>query len=214
VEPDGRLERRLRDAGFGLIAGVDETGRGALAGPLLTCAVILPADAKLEGLKDSKLLTPLQRERLAEEIRACAIALAVVRVAPDAIDRRGLHRSNLRALRAAAVKLRPAPEYLLVDGYPIARAPFPSLSIKKGDRVSVAVAAASVVAKVTRDRIMQRLHRKHPEFCFDENKGYGTPEHWRALDKFGPTPHHRLSFSGVGQMSLFVDDPELEKVTV
>lgn len=216
MQPDGRLERRLRDAGFRLIAGVDETGRGALAGPLVTCAVILP-DEPIEGLKDSKLLTPAQRARLSEEIRAKALAYSLVRVAPDSIDKRGLHRSNLRALRGAAMKLRPAPDYLLVDGYPIARAPFPSLSIKKGDRVSQAVAAASIVAKVYRDRIMARLHRRHPEFGFIENKGYGTPEHWRALEKFGPSAVHRLTFAGVGQQSLFSmfaddPDPDLEEV--
>jgi len=210
VEPDGKIERRLRDAGFRLVAGVDETGRGALAGPLVTAAVILPEDAVLEGLKDSKLLTPAQRERLSEEILRQATAVSIVRVAPNSIDRRGLHRSNLRALRTAAIRLRPAPDYLLVDGYPIARAPFPSLAIKKGDRVSVAVAAASVVAKVYRDRIMRRLQRRHPEFGFAENKGYGTPEHWDALERFGPSPQHRLTFAGVGQMSLWSSQPALE----
>jgi ribonuclease HII len=213
-EPHGRFERRLHDAGFSLVAGVDETGRGALAGPLVTCAVILPQDAHLPGLKDSKLLTPLQRARLSDEIRKQALAISFVRVPPGSIDRRGLHRSNLRALREAAMRLRPVPEYLLVDGYPIARAPFPSLSIKKGDRVSKAVAAASVLAKVARDRIMIGLHRRHKDYkpyAFAENKGYGTPEHWRALRDLGPSPIHRLSFYGVGQMSLWssIEDDEV-----
>jgi len=203
VGPDGRLEQRLRDAGFRLIAGVDETGRGALAGPLVTCAVILPEDARLPGLRDSKLLSPGARETLDVEIRRQAVALSVVRVPPASIDRRGLHRSNLRALRDAAVRLQPAPDYLLVDGYPIARAPFPSLSIKKGDRVSVAVAAASVVAKVARDRIMAALAARYPEYGFDSNKGYGTPDHLEAIRRVGPSPQHRLSFAGVGQQSLF-----------
>jgi ribonuclease HII len=203
LEPDGRIERRLRDAGFRLVAGVDETGRGALAGPLVTCAVILPEQAELPGLRDSKLLTPLARARLCAEIKEQALAISIVRVPPTSIDRRGLHRSNLRALREAAMRLRPSPEYLLVDGYPIRRVPFPCLSIKKGDRVSIAVAAASVVAKVTRDRLMVNLNRRHPGYFFHENKGYGTPEHWRALDKLGPSPQHRLSFYGVGQMKLW-----------
>jgi ribonuclease HII len=218
IEPDGRIERRLRDAGFNLVAGVDETGRGALAGPLVTCAVILPEEAELPGLRDSKLLTPLARTRLCAEIKAQALAISIVRVPSTSIDRRGLHRSNLRALREAAMRLRPSPEYLLVDGYPIRRVPFPCLSIKKGDRVSIAVAAASVVAKVTRDRMMVNLNRRHPGYCFDENKGYGTPEHWRALDKLGPSPQHRLSFYGVGQMKLwssgdeeFLEDAEVEQ---
>jgi ribonuclease HII len=207
VEPDGRFERRLREAGFRLVAGADETGRGALAGPLVACAVILPDGCEIEGLRDSKLLSPQERTRIAAEVRALAVALSLVRVAPAAIDRRGLHRSNLRALRQAALRLRPSPEYVLVDGYPIARAPFPSLAIRKGDRVSPSVAAASVVAKVVRDRLMHALHRRHPEYSFDENKGYGTPAHWRALAEHGPSPQHRLTFAGVGQGSLFLLEP-------
>jgi ribonuclease HII len=209
LEPDGRLERKLRDAGFRLVAGVDETGRGALAGPLVTAAVILPEDADIPGLRDSKLLTPLQREQLDERIRACAVAVSLVKVPPASIDRRGLHRSNLRALRDAAMRLVPAPDYLLVDGYPIRRAPFPSLSVKKGDRVSQAVAAASIVAKVARDQMMRNLHRRHSAYKaynFVENKGYGTAEHWAALRAHGPSAVHRLTFYGVGQMSLFDEE--------
>jgi ribonuclease HII len=136
------------------------------------------------------------------------LALSVVKIPPTSIDSRGLHRSNLRALREAAMRLDLAPDYLLVDGYPIAKTPFPSLSIKKGDRVSRAVAAASIVAKVTRDALMSRLHRRHKAYNFIENKGYGTPEHWRALRVHGPSAVHRLSFNGVGQGSLF--DPDME----
>lgn len=208
MEPDGRIETRLYDAGFRLVAGVDETGRGALAGPLVTCAVILPPDANLPGLTDSKLLTPLQREKLFDQIHQQALAISVVKVPPGSIDSRGLHRSNLRALRAAAMRLELVPDYLLVDGYPIAKTPFPSLSIKKGDRVSRAVAAASVIAKVTRDRLMTSLHRRHKPYNFAENKGYGTPEHWRALRAHGPSAVHRLSFAGVGQGTLFDDEME------
>jgi ribonuclease HII len=203
VEPDGRFEERLRAAGFRLVAGVDETGRGALAGPLVACALILPSDFDVPGVKDSKLLTPRQRERLAIEIRERAVSLSLIRVPPTSIDRRGLHRSNLRALRQAAMRLDPKPDYLLVDGFPIARAPFPSLSIKEGDKVSVAVAAASVVAKVVRDRLMRGLHGRYPGYNFRENKGYGTPEHWEAIRSLGPSPVHRLTFNGVGQMSLW-----------
>jgi ribonuclease HII len=208
MEPDGRIERRLHDAGFGLVAGVDETGRGALAGPLVACAVILPEDAELPGLRDSKLLTPIARARLCTEIKLQAVAISIVRVPSTSIDRRGLHRSNLRALREAAMRLRPVPEYLLIDGYPVRRVPFPCLAIKKGDRVSRAVAAASVVAKVTRDRLMVNLNRRLPGYGFDENKGYGTPEHWRALETLGPSPHHRLTFTGVGQMRLWASGDE------
>lgn len=171
----------------------------------MTCAVLLDETFDCPGLKDSKLLTPAQRQDMAEQIKAKALAYQIIKIPPSSIDRRGLHRSNLRALREAAMRLRPAPEYLLVDGYPIMRAPFPSLAIPKGDRVSVAVAAASVLAKVARDRIMRNLHRRHPEFNFKENKGYGTDEHWAALRALGPTPHHRFSFNGVGQMSLWAE---------
>ena len=203
VEPDGRIEQTLYRAGFRRVAGVDETGRGALAGPLVTCAVILPDDVEIPGLRDSKLLTPAARERLASEILRHALAVSVVKVRAGSIDRRGLHRSNLRALRAAAVRLDPEPDYLLVDGYAVARAPFPALAIKAGDRVSKTIAAASIVAKVTRDRIMRALGRRFPEYGFVENKGYGTAEHWDAIREFGPSPYHRLSFNGVGQMSLW-----------
>lgn len=207
--PDGRIEQRLRAAGFHLVAGVDETGRGALAGPLVTCAVILPEDADLPGLRDSKLLTPAARERLAVEIRAQALAISVVRVTPEVIDNQGLHRCNLRALRDAAMRLSPAPEYVLVDGYPIAAAPFPALSVKKGDRVCLSVAAASVVAKVERDHIMTALHQRHPEYGFDANKGYGTAEHWEAIRARGPSPAHRMSFAGVAQTTLFTMESEV-----
>ena len=148
-------------------------------------------------------MTRAQREGLAVRIEEQALAVSIVRVRPGSIDRRGLHRSNLWALRQAAVRLDPSPDYLLVDGYPIARAPFPALSIKCGDKVSTAVAAASIIAKVTRDRTMRRLDREYPEYNFADNKGYGTPEHWDALREHGPSPVHRLSFNGVGQMSLW-----------
>lgn len=205
LTPDGRIERRLWDAGFLRVAGVDETGRGALAGPLFTCACVLPPGFALEGLTDSKLLSPEERESLAVEIRATALAVAIMKVTARSIDRRGLHRSNLRALRGAAMRLDPHPDYLIVDGYPVARAPFPTLAMRKGDRVSIAVAAASVIAKVERDRLMLTLDARYPGYGFAENKGYGTPDHWRAIRKHGPTPEHRLSFAGVGQMSLLED---------
>lgn len=203
--PDGRIERRLWDAGFERVAGVDETGRGALAGPLFTCAVTLPPGFTLEGLTDSKLLTRNEREDLAAKVREMALSIAIVRVTPGSIDKRGLHRSNLKALRGAAMRLTPLPDYLIVDGYPVARAPFPSLAMRKGDRVSIAVAAASVIAKVERDRVMQTLDKRYPGYGFASNKGYGSADHWRALRTLGPCPEHRLSFSGVGQMSLWED---------
>src|SRR5712691_8433393 len=132
MRPDGFIERHLHEQGFSLVAGTDEVGRGALAGPLVAAAVILRADADLEGLNDSKLLTPKVRERMAVAIRERAVAISIVRVTPAVIDRRGLHKSNIRALRAAIARLDPPPSYALTDGFPVPRMPVPALSIKKG----------------------------------------------------------------------------------
>jgi ribonuclease HII len=196
-----RYERALRNQGFSRVAGADEAGRGALAGPLVAAAVVLPEGFDPEGIDDSKLLTRNQREAAFERIVAAAL-YAVAKAEPAAIDRRGLHRSNLALLGRCIRALDPAPEYALTDGFPVPRMPCPSLAIKKGDAVAVSVAAASIVAKVTRDRIMDRMHRRYPAFGFDHNKGYGTPEHLDVLDRLGPTPIHRLSFACVGQSSL------------
>ena len=196
-----RYERALRDQGFARVAGADEAGRGALAGPLVAAAVVLPDGFDPEGIDDSKALTPNQREAAFARIVASAV-FAVAKAAPHVIDRRGLHRSNIALLRRCIRALDPSPEYALTDGFPVPRMPCPSLAIKKGDAVAVSVAAASIVAKVTRDRIMRRMHRRFPEFGFDHNKGYGTPEHLEVLDRLGPTPIHRLSFACVRQPSI------------
>jgi ribonuclease HII len=196
-----RYEAALRAQGFARIAGTDEAGRGALAGPLVAAAVILPDDFDREGLNDSKLLTPLQREEQFHRIVA-SCEVAVRRIEPPVIDARGLHRSNLALLRRCVRALDPVPDYVLTDGFPVSKMPCPSLGVKKGDAVAASIAAASIVAKVTRDHLMRRLHKRYPVFGFDENKGYGTPEHWAALDREGPSEMHRLSFSGVGQASL------------
>jgi ribonuclease HII len=196
-----RYETALWRQGFSRIAGADEAGRGALAGPLVAAAVILPEDFDTTGIRDSKALTPLQREEQFARITAVCI-VAVAKAEPAVIDSRGLHRSNIALLRRAVRALEPAPDYALTDGFPVARMPCPALGVKKGDAVSASVAAASIVAKVTRDRIMVRMDRRFPAFGFCHNKGYGTPDHWAALDEHGPTPIHRLTFSGVGQVSL------------
>ena len=169
--------------------------------PLVAAAVILPEGFDSAGIRDSKQLTALQREDAYERIVGEA-SFVVVKAEPAAIDSRGLHRSNIALLRRAARALDPGPDYVLTDGFPVPKMPCPSLSIKKGDAVTVSVAAASIVAKVTRDRIMDRLHRRFPEFGFSSNRGYGTADHLAALERLGPTPIHRLSFAGVGQASL------------
>ena len=149
-----RYERVLRAQGFARIAGVDEAGRGALAGPLVAAAVILPPDFDREGIDDSKVLTKNQREAWFERIYSGAIAVVVRKIEPRVIDERGLHRSNIALLRRCARALDPTPDYVLTDGFPVPRMPCLSLGIKKGDAVAASVAAASIVAKVTRDRIM------------------------------------------------------------
>jgi len=194
----GRYERRLREEGFRTIAGVDEAGRGALAGPMVAAAVVLPADFDLDGIGDSKALTAHRREACFERIVAGAVAVSVCRVMPSRIDRRGLHRSNLWLLGRAVTKLPMRPDYVLSDGYAIPRLDVPHLSIKKGDAVTASVAAASIVAKVTRDRMMDRYHRRFPDYGFDRHRGYGTAGHFEALARLGPSPIHRLSFRGVG----------------
>jgi ribonuclease HII len=197
-----RFERRLRAQGFDKIAGVDEAGRGAWAGPMVAAAVILPADFDLEGIGDSKVLTAKQRDVSYERISREALAISVCKAMPSRIDNRGLHRSNLALLREAIERLPLDPEYVLCDGWPLTNIRQPHLSIKKGDAVTASVAAASIIAKVRRDRMMERYHRRFPEFGFDRNRGYGTAEHREVLGRLGPTPIHRLSFRGVGQPTL------------
>jgi ribonuclease HII len=198
------------------VAGADEVGRGALAGPLVAAAVILPPDARLPGLRDSKQCTRVQRERLARAIREVAVAVSVARVQPDRIDRIGLQRCNLEALRRALRGLSVGPDYVLVDAFRMRRLPWPGLAVKKADVVSRSVAAASIVAKVHRDAAMRRYHRKFPEYGFKTNVGYGTREHWDALGRLGPCRIHRRSFYGVlgfegsegPPLDLVEDDPD------
>ena len=205
MRPIDHYERRLHAEGFRLVAGVDEAGRGALAGPLLAAAVILPEGFDIEGLADSKLLTPLQRDEWFARIRSSAVSVAVCRSFPRRIDTRGLHVSNLRLLRLAIKALDVRPDFVLTDGFPLPGVRLPHLSIKKGDEVTASVAAASVVAKVTRDRMMDRYHRRYPRYGFDHHRGYGTPSHRAAIARYGPCPIHRMSFKGMG---LYMDDRE------
>lgn len=193
----GRYERDLREQGFSRVAGVDEAGRGALAGPLVAAAVILREDFDLEGIADSKVLTANAREEGYERIVRDAIAWTVCRCTSTRIDRRGLHKMNLWLLRRCVTTLSVEPDYVLTDGFPVRRLPMPNLSIKKGDAVTASVAAASIIAKVTRDRMMDRYHRRFPAYGFDRNRGYGTKEHRDAIREHGPSPIHRFSFKGL-----------------
>jgi ribonuclease HII len=191
------FEDRLRDAGFGRVAGVDEAGRGALAGPLVAAAVVLPRDCPVEGLADSKLLTPQRRNQLATEIQRHALAVSVVRVGPDTIDRSGLQRANIALLAKALRELPGGYDYAIADGFPLPQMPAPVLGMRKGDQVAACVAAASIIAKVTRDKIMVGAARRYRGYGFQRHKGYGTDEHWAALRALGPSSYHRHSFTGV-----------------
>ncbi|MFN2556914.1 MAG: ribonuclease HII [Nitriliruptorales bacterium] len=200
IAPTGSYEAVLHRQGFRLVAGADEAGRGALAGPLVAAAVILPCDWVPEGLNDSKLLTALQRERLYAEILAKAVSLGVFRTSCKRLDVVGLQRANLAALRGALRKLAPRPDYILVDGFVLRRMPVPCLRVVKGDQVCASVAAASVVAKVTRDRMMIRADRRYPGYDFANNKGYRAPVHLEALRRLGPCEIHRRCFAPVSQV--------------
>ncbi|MGW0444230.1 ribonuclease HII [Streptosporangium sandarakinum] len=190
-------ERALTRRGLGPVAGADEAGRGACAGPLVVAAVVL--GRRIDGLGDSKLLTAARRESLYERITATAKALSVVVIPPAEIDARGLHRSNIDGMRRAVARLPCAPGYVLVDGFAVPGLPAPSLAVWKGDQVAACVAAASIVAKVTRDRMMIALHERHPDYGFAAHKGYGTVSHRRALERHGPCPEHRFSFATVAR---------------
>jgi ribonuclease HII len=193
------LERALQRRGFDLVAGADEAGRGACAGPLVVAAAILPANRRGEvpELNDSKLLTPAARERVYAEVVARALAYAVVIIPADEVDRRGLHVCNLAGMRRALAALAPGPQYVLTDGFGVDGLGVPGLAVWKGDQVAACVAAASVLAKVTRDRIMVELHGTFPDYGFAEHKGYATEEHSEALTRHGPCVEHRFSYVNV-----------------
>jgi ribonuclease HII len=189
------FERALRHGGFTKVAGVDEAGRGACAGPLVVAAVILDG-VRIEGLADSKLLTAKRRDEVYDEIVAKAVWRALV-IPSEEVDRVGLHRSNVTGMRRVLVALPQRPSYVLSDGFKIPGLEVPSLAVIKGDRVAACIAAASVVAKVTRDRLMCGLHETFPAYGFDVHKGYNTPEHMAVLDQLGPCVEHRFSFVNV-----------------
>ncbi len=185
------LERALQRRGFRHVAGADEAGRGACAGPLVAGAAILPEGKRgeIDELADSKLLTPLARERVYAEVVDRALAWSVVIIGPAEVDQRGLHVCNLSAMRRALASLTVGPEYVLTDGFPVDGLGAPGLAVWKGDRVAACVAAASVLAKVTRDRLMVELDGQYPDYGFAEHKGYITDEHSAALTRHGQAVH-------------------------
>ncbi|MBN1105790.1 MAG: ribonuclease HII [Deltaproteobacteria bacterium] len=190
-------ESAARKAGYRLIAGVDEAGRGPLAGPVVAAAVILPEGVALKGIRDSKQMTERSRERAFTMIHERAVAVGVGVVSHRVIDATNILRAALEAMRRAVLALDPAPQFCLVDGIHPIPLSIGQRSLKKGDRLSQSVSAASIIAKVYRDRLMCAYHEQYPGYGFAEHKGYGTPRHLEALRRLGACPIHRLTFRGV-----------------
>lgn len=188
------FDNAVRRAGFPLVGGLDEAGRGACAGPLYAAAVILAPQTRIAELADSKLLTPAARERVEKRVKRLALAWSVVAIDVGELDEVGLHRANQVAFRRAWRRLDRTPDYALCDGFVPGGLGSPQLAIWKGDQVSATIAAASVLAKCARDRYMVDLHGQYPQYGFDEHKGYTTPAHRRALAEHGPCAVHRHRF--------------------
>ncbi len=192
-----RYERAAWRSGLKQVAGVDEAGRGPLAGPVVAAAVILDPDRRIKGLEDSKLLTPARRENLFAEILERAGGVGTGIVDPQTIDRVNILEATRLAMLEALRKLSPRPELVLIDALRLPALALPQKPLVKGDRRSASIAAASIVAKVTRDRLMLEADARFPEYGFGRHKGYPTPEHLAALQKHGPCPIHRRTFHGV-----------------
>jgi ribonuclease HII len=188
------LENALRRVGFVHVAGVDEVGRGCLAGPVVAAAVVLHPDRHIAGISDSKQVPAAERERLRDRIVAEAIAWAVAEADPGEIDRLNIHQASLRAMQRAVLGLAPLPDVVLVDAFRVPGLPMAQRAVIHGDRRCAAIAAASIVAKVARDRMMLELHDRDPRYGFDRHKGYATAEHLSAVARFGYSEAHRRSF--------------------
>ena len=201
--PSLEREVALWAEGRSIVAGLDEAGRGPLAGPVVAAAVVFPAGAKpIRGLDDSKLLTARQRARLAARIRTRALAVAVGAASVREIDRFNIRRASILAMRRALDRLGVTPTHVLVDGLPCPELGCPHEAIIDGDAKCHSIAAASVIAKTIRDRLMERLAPRYPVYAWETNKGYATLEHLEALNQHGPTRHHRWSFEPVAQLNL------------
>ncbi|HSW49735.1 MAG TPA: ribonuclease HII [Bryobacteraceae bacterium] len=204
---DARFERALARRGYAAIAGLDEAGRGSLFGPVVAAAVVLPVEARLDGVRDSKQLAPAIREKLASEIASRAAAWSVASVNAADIDRINIYQASRLAMRRAVLGLASPPDFLLVDAIGV-DLPLPQRALIRGDARSRTIAAASILAKVHRDRAMREWDEVYPQYGLARSKGYGTREHLAALARFGPTAQHRLTFEpvrealGRGQMSL------------
>ncbi len=211
---EATIEREVRARGFRAVAGVDEVGRGALFGPVVAAAVILFPDRPVRGLNDSKLLAAERRETLDERIRERAEAWAVAAVDAATIDAMNIYQASRLAMRMAVARLNPAPDFVLIDAVPL-EIGIPQRSLVKGDARCHAIAAASIVAKVYRDRLMRVWDDVFPQYGLASHKGYATAEHWQALERYGPTPLHRLSFEPVRAHCRFPLDynPQMDLFT-
>ena len=196
------IEELLQAAGISPIAGVDEAGRGPCAGPLVIAAVILhdPSAPELAAVRDSKEISEKKREELFDVIMELAASVCVIRVSVQEIDERGVHAANLDGMRRAVKGLTIEPAYVLTDGYPIQGLAIPNVAVWKGDQVVTAISAASIIAKVTRDREMIKLDKKYPQYGFAGHKGYITAAHTAALAEHGPCVEHRRSFSNIAAL--------------
>ena len=196
------IEQLLIQSGISPIAGVDEAGRGACAGPLVIAAVVLndPFAPELAPVRDSKEISENKRDEVFELIQSVAASISVVIVPAEEVDARGVHAANLDGMRRAVNGLDLTPAYVLTDGYAIEGLGFPNLAVWKGDQVVVSISAASVVAKVTRDRIMRQMDKQFPLYGFAGHKGYITASHTQALNEHGPCAQHRQSFSNVAAL--------------
>ena len=199
-----RYERELRATGVRVVAGIDEAGRGPLAGPVVAAAVVLPDDFQHAVLNDSKQLSATVRDRLYTELTAegSGVAWAVGILESEEIDRLNILRATHQAMRRAVAALAVVPEHVLIDGLPVRPFPIPQTALVGGDALSLSIAAASIIAKVTRDRIMVEMDTVYPGYNFSQHKGYGTAEHLAKLQLHGPCPIHRRSFSPVAQLQL------------
>ena len=195
-----RYEAQARRGGARHVAGVDEVGRGPLAGPVVAAAVMLPAGFRPDGINDSKKLSAPQRSQAFARIcrQASGIGLGVIDA--EVIDRINILQASLLAMATAIDQLDPQPDYLLVDGNQPVKRPIPQMTLTRGDSRSVSIAAASIIAKVTRDRLMEDYHRRYPAYGFDRHKGYPTRAHREAVRTLGGCPIHRRSFKGVGDL--------------
>jgi ribonuclease HII len=188
------LENSLRRVGFVYVAGVDEVGRGCLAGPVVAAAVVLHPDRHIQGVCDSKLVPATEREKLYDRIVGTAVSWSVAEADPAEIDRINIHQASLRAMQRAVLALVPLPDIVLVDAFRVPDLPMAQRGVLHGDRRCSAIAAASIVAKVTRDRQMLELHGRDPRYGFDRHKGYATADHLDAVARFGYSEVHRRSF--------------------